>query len=184
MLEIELNPFTELCTERLHLRQVKKSDTPEVLVFRSDDRIMLYLDRAKLQSVAEAEEFIAVMNKAIDENNGITWGICLKNADKLIGTIGLWRFIKQNHRAEIGYTLHPDFWGQGLMQEAMKAVIDYGFQKLNLHSIEANINPDNQASRRQLEKHGFVQEAHFKEDYYFQGKFLDSVIFSLLNPEH
>ncbi|HSI91748.1 MAG TPA: GNAT family protein, partial [Adhaeribacter sp.] len=102
--------------------------------------------------------------------------------DTLIGTICLWRFDKANHRGEIGYQLHPDFWRQGLMHEAMQAVLDFAFQTLNLHSLSANINPENLASRKLLEKNGFVQEAHFRQDFYFRGKFLDSVIFSLLTP--
>src|SRR6478609_7466537 len=184
MLKIELNPFTDLETPRLKLRQVRNSDAPEILFFRSDATIMRYLDREKLQTLADAETYIAGLDQAIAENNGINWGICPQNSDKLIGTIGLWRFIKPNHRGEIGYSLHPDLWGQGLMREALQIVLNYGFEKLNLHSVEANINPENNASRKLLEKLGFVQEAHFKEDYYFQGKFLDSVIFSLLNPAH
>src|SRR5690606_7926057 len=112
---------------------------------------------------AEAREFIQKYDQAIEANEGINWGIYRKEfPEKLIGTIRLWRFIKQNHRAEIGYTIHPDFWNQGMGSEAMAAVLHYGFQTLKLHSIEANINPENQASRRLLEKHGFVQEAHFK----------------------
>ena len=125
MLEIELNPFTELQTPRLTLRQVKPADAPEILFFRSDDQIMQYLDRDKLQTEAEALEFITKYDKAIQENEGINWGICLKeNPEKLIGTIGLWRFIKQNHRAEIGYTIHPDFWNQGYASEALNAVLE------------------------------------------------------------
>ena len=183
MLEIELNPFQNLETERLFLRQVRESDAPEILTLRSDDRIMLYLDKEKMQTEAEAREFIQKYDLAIQENEGINWGIYQKeDPEKLIGTIGLWRFIKHNHRAEIGYTIHPDFWNQGLASEALNAVLNYGFRTLKLHSIEANINPENKASRRLLEKHGFVQEAHFKEDYYFNGRFLDSVILSLVDP--
>lgn len=183
MLEIELNPFTELQTSRLLLRRVLPADAPEILFFRSDDRIMQYLDRDKLQTEAEAREFITRYDQAIQDNAGINWGICLQEQpEKLIGTMGLWRFIKANHRAEIGYTVHPHYWNLGIASEALQAVLTYGFQVLNLHSVEANINPENLASRRLLEKHGFVQEAYFHEDYYFNGQFLDSVIFSCLNP--
>jgi ribosomal-protein-alanine N-acetyltransferase len=55
---------------------------------------------------------------------------------------------------------------------------------MNLHSIEANINPENIASRKLLEKTGFVREAYFKENYFFNGKFIDSEIYSLLNKNH
>lgn len=182
MLHIELNPFTELQTDRLTLRELRESDAPEMLFLRSDDLVIKYLDREKTTTLEDARAVILDAKESVKQNDGIMWGICLRSADFLIGTIGHWRFIKEHHRSEIGYTLHPDFWGQGLMHEAMEAVINYGFQNLNLHSVEANVNPNNQSSIRLLEKSGFVKEAHFKENYYFRGRFLDSAIYSLLRP--
>lgn len=86
-----------------------------------------------------------------------------------------------NYRAEIGYLIAPAHWRKGLVSEALTAVITFAFEEMRLHSIEANINPQNEASRRLLLKHGFVKEAYFKEDYYFNGKFLDSEIYSLIS---
>ena len=88
---------------------------------------------------------------------------------------------KEHYRAEIGYLLHPDYQQKGIMDEALKAVIKYGFETMQLHSIEANVNPANAASMKLLEKNGFVKEAYFKENYFYNGQFLDSVIYSLLN---
>lgn len=183
MLEVNLHPFAELKTSRLRLRQITDHDAPEILFQRSNPAIMQYLDRRKAESEADALEFIALVNNAIIANEGITWGICLKDSETLIGNIALWRFDKPNHRAELGYVLHPDFWGQGIMSEAMQAVIDFAFNTLKFHSLEANINPANLASRKLLESNGFVQEAYFRENYFFEGRFLDSVILSLLNPD-
>ena len=64
----------------------------------------------------------------------------------------------------------------------MSAVMNYGFDVMKLHSVEANVNPDNGASVRVLQKAGFVQEAHFRENYFFAGRFLDTLIFSKLAP--
>ena len=69
------------------------------------------------------------------------------------------------------------------MYEALCAIIEYGFNQMKLHSIEANINPDNIASQQLLEKAGFVREAYFRENYYFGGRFIDSAIYSLLNDK-
>lgn len=69
------------------------------------------------------------------------------------------------------------------MKEALNAVIDYAFTTMNLHSIEANINPDNTASGALLESGGFVKEAHHKENFYFDGVFYDSIIYSKLNEK-
>jgi len=69
-----------------------------------------------------------------------------------------------------------------VMKEAMEVVLNYGFNIMELHSIEANINPVNIASTKILEKNNFVLEAHFKENYYYNGNFLDSYVYSLLTP--
>ena len=110
------------------------------------------------------------------------WGITLKESDTVIGTICYWRMQKEHYRAEIGYALHPAQQGKGMMDEALKAVLQYGFETMQLHSVEANVNPANEASRKLLERNGFVKEAHFRENYYYNGQFLDSVIYSLITP--
>ncbi|MNX87160.1 ribosomal-protein-L7/L12-serine acetyltransferase [compost metagenome] len=111
----------------------------------------------------------------------LVWAITLKdNPELMIGNVGYWRTDLANHRAEIGYMLHPDYWRQGILSEGLVAAIDFGFNTVGFHSIFANINPGNDASRQLLLKHNFIKEAYFREDYYFEGKFLDSEIYGLL----
>lgn len=184
MLSINLTPFPELCTERLLLREINEHDAPALLVQRSDTHIIRYLDREPDTTLTQTLALINLVKRNTADNTGITWGIVRKDApEELLGTIGLWRIIPEHHRAEIGYGLHSDYWQQGVMSEAMTKVLAFGFEMLKLHSVEANVNPHNQASRRLLEKHGFVQEAYFRQNYFFRGQFLDSVIYSLLTPE-
>jgi ribosomal-protein-alanine N-acetyltransferase len=90
--------------------------------------------------------------------------------------------MKEHYRGEVGYVLLPEYQGKGIMHEALGAVIAYGFDVMKLHSIEANTNPNNTPSHKLLERHGFVREAYFKENYYYNGKFLDSAIYSLITP--
>ncbi|MDB5247728.1 MAG: family N-acetyltransferase [Segetibacter sp.] len=113
-------------------------------------------------------------------NESIIWAITQKGDTKLIGMICFWNIIKEHYRAEIGYSLLYDFQGKGIMQEAMSAIIKYGFEKMNLHSIEANVNPANESSIKLLERNDFIKEAYFKENYFYDGKFLDTAIYSLL----
>jgi ribosomal-protein-alanine N-acetyltransferase len=141
---------------------------------------MQYIDRPMAESIEDALALILKIDESLKANDGITWAICLKNDSRLIGTIGYWRLDKPNYRAEIGYMLLPQMQGKGLMHEAITEVIKYGFEGMNLHSIEANVNPLNEVSKKILEKNGFVQEAYFKENYYYDGKFLDSCIYSLV----
>ncbi len=180
MLTLNLTPFPVLRTDRLTLRALRQSDIKEVFFLRSDPRVMHYLDRPKAKNQADAQEYL---NKAIlemTENQGITWAITERGADKMIGYIGYWRIDFANFRAETGYALHPDFWRKGLMSEALTAALDYAFTQTKIHSVLANVNPAHQGSIGLLEKHGFQKEAHFREDYYFEGKFIDSAIYCIL----
>ena len=97
-----------------------------------------------------------------------------------MGNIGIWQLKKEDYSGEIGYMLHPDFWRKGIMQEAVEAVINFGFNQMQLHSLEAKINPSNSASAMLLEKNNFIKEAHFKEDCFWEGEFSDTVVYSLL----
>lgn len=180
-LELNFSPFPELKTERLQLRRILMEDAQALFEMRSDERVMQFLDRPRAKTIADAENLIRLIDHDIDSNIGITWGVSLHGTSRLIGTMGFWNITKAHFRAEIGYLLHPDFQGKGLMMEAAKKTIDFGFREMGLHSIEANINPNNLRSTKMLEKCGFVKEAHFRENYYYDGKFLDSVIYSLLN---
>jgi ribosomal-protein-alanine N-acetyltransferase len=184
MLEVNFQPFPTLFSSRLILRKIESSDNTALFKLRSDSRVMKYIGKKPMQSITEADEFIDVINDAITNNSGINWAIAFSNdASKLIGTIGLWRIIKEHYRAEIGYMLLPGYWQKGISKEAILRVIDYGFNTLHLHSIEGKINPVNVASAKALESTGFIREALFKEDFFFDGHFEDTAIYSMLNRD-
>src|SRR5262249_35175824 len=134
------------------------------------------------KSIDEASQWIRMIDEGTQANAYVAWAIELKTDPKLIGTINVWNIQKDHYRAEIGYALHPRFQGRGLMQEAITAVLDYGFKTMKLHSFEANVNPGNIKSIRLLEKNEFVREAYHREDHYYNGHFLDSAIYALINP--
>ena len=181
MLEINFGPFPELTTERLLLRQMLDSDAAGLFQFRSDPRVMRYFGRPLMQTVSEAQQFVTETQAMFAQNEGIQWAISLLQEPKMIGTITIWKIDRTNHRGEIGYLLSPDFQGAGLMSEALHAIIKYAFKTLQLHSLEANVNPDNAASINLLERNGFVREAYFRENFYFEGNFEDSAIYSLID---
>jgi len=141
---------------------------------------MKFIAKPKYKTMEEAREFIDRINKGISKNEWIYWGITLRNENTLIGTICLWNISEEHFRADIGFELSPDFQGRGMMQEAMTLVLDYGFKIMKLHTIEANVNPNNLPSIKLLERNNFIREAYFKENFYYDGKFLDTAIYSLL----
>ena len=181
MNKMKFTPFPNLSSERLNLRQISLTDENEILFLRSDKRVMKFLDRPMAKSINDSRQFIHSINVGINKNEAITWAITLKNDSKLIGTIGYWQIFKKHFRAEIGFILHPDFQGKGIMQEAINKIIKYGFDVMKLHSIEANVNPKNVSSIKLLKRNNFIREGYFKANYYYNGKFLDSAIYSLLN---
>jgi len=181
MNDLSFFPFPDLYTGRLVLRQLRPTDDKEIMVLRSNEKILQFLVIPKCNNLLEAKQFIDKINNSIKNNESIYWGITEKNDETLIGTICLWNISKENFRAEVGYALHPDFQRKGFMSEAMNVVLDYGFTKMELHSIEAHVHPDNQPSINLLQKKGFIEEALFKENVFFNGKFLDTVVYSRLN---
>ncbi|MEO8532729.1 MAG: GNAT family N-acetyltransferase [Flavobacterium sp.] len=181
MLEFNFTPFPVIETERLLLKRITNDDVKEVFELRSDPETMKYIPRPLVKTTEDALEHIAMIEEKIVTNVGINWGITLKDNPKLLGIIGYYRIQPENYRAEIGYMLLPEFHGQGIIPEAVNKLIRYGFDDLKLHSIEAVIDPENLASEKVLEKCGFVKEAHLKEAEYYEGVFLDKVIYSLLD---
>jgi ribosomal-protein-alanine N-acetyltransferase len=181
MLDINFTPFPNLETERLYLRRVAKEDVNEIFALRSDKQTMKYIPRPLVKTNEDALAHIAMIDEKIENNEGINWAITLKKDLKLIGLIGHYRIKPEHFRAEIGYMLLPEYHGKGIITEATKATVKYGFEIMKLHSIEAIIDPENLASEKVLQKSGFVKEAHFKENEYYEGRFLDTVIYSILN---
>jgi ribosomal-protein-alanine N-acetyltransferase len=181
MLELNFSPFPEIKTKRLLIRRMSDADAAALLTMRSDDRVMKYIGREKMKTEDEAIALIQKINASVDTNESIMWAIALdEEPATMIGTICFWNILKDHYRAEVGYILHPDLWGKGMMKEAVLAVVDYGFNEMKLHRIEGHINPENTVSGIVLEKCGFVREAYFKENFYFKGKFFDAAVYSKL----
>src|SRR5258706_6631594 len=180
MLHTDFHPFPELKTERLFLRRIILDDACEIFFLRSNEIVLQFINKEPAATIKDAEDFIRRINNDIDAGEVIMWAITLReNPGKLMGTICYWRFQKENYRAEIGYVLHPHFWKKGIMKEAILKVIEYGFTVMQLHSIEALINPANIASAAILNSTGFVQEAYFKEDFFYLDRFFDTAVYSL-----
>jgi ribosomal-protein-alanine N-acetyltransferase len=175
--------FPVLHTERMNLRAVTEDDAPDIFRIMADPLAMRYFGRVPMTDLSEAVQRAKSCEAAFQECTGIRWALALKEQAGYIGSCGYWRIVNEHHRAEIGYELAPECWGRGLMPEALAAILHFGFSLMGLHSVEANIHPDNIGSRRVLEKLGFVQEGYFRENFReADGSFSDSAIFSLLRP--
>ena len=152
MIEANFNPFPDLTTQRLRLRAVEPADQQEIFSLRSDHRVNQYLDRDPAHTIQDAINFIDRIMNGIEKNEIIYWGICLKENPRLIGTIGLFNISVKSSTAEVGYELHPFYQGKGIMHEAIKSVLKFGFEQMKLSSIIAECSKKNKDSIRLLER--------------------------------
>ncbi|WP_317897392.1 GNAT family N-acetyltransferase [Aurantibacillus circumpalustris] len=165
MLYPNFEPFPHLTTDRLILRKLEIEDAPEVFVQRSDPTINKFIKRESAKNIEEAKEWILKVLNNEKNNESITWVICLKGETKSIGTICLWNIERVLDKAEVGYSLHFNYFGKGLMNEALMKVVNYGFEEMKLKRIDAYTNKDNTASLKLLQKNKFFRNLEFENDY-------------------
>lgn len=173
MLRLNFNPFPNLESERLIFRAITNKDAPVVLELRGNVETMKYIPRPILKNLDEALNHIKTIQENIECNAGINWAVCLKENHKMIGFVGHFRIKPENYRSEIGYMILPKYHNKGYVTEAVKVLLDYGFNTLNFHSIEAIIDPDNVASEKVLQKNGFIKEAHLVENEFYNETFIE-----------
>jgi ribosomal-protein-alanine N-acetyltransferase len=172
--------FPRLETRRLVLRQITSLDAEDIFRIYSDEEVMRYWGSPPHRSIYQTRVMIDEISSSFQAQEGIRWGITLKDDGRFIGSGGHWRLMKRHFRAEIGYELARDCWGKGIMAEALEAIIQFGFKQLELHSIEAQVDPENTRSAHLLEKLRFQREGYLRESYYSDGIFTDTVIYSRL----
>ena len=176
------DPFPTLQTSRLTLRAMSLDDLDDLFRVRTDPQVLRYLG-ADADTREQVQKRIEVVLEGVREGKSIRWAITDRQSGAFLGSGGFWRWDQRHRRAEVGYDLAPEHWGKGLMTEAVGAMIRFGFDVMRLHTVEANIDPLNEASRRVLLKLGFKQEGLLRESYFYAGKFLDTALFSLLEAD-
>ncbi len=179
MNKFNFNPFPNLTTDRLSLRQLNDNDLSEIFLMRSNEENRKYIDRENAKDLVDAQDFIDGINGGIAQNKWIYWGITETDNDELIGTICLWNFSVKKGMAEMGYELSPSAQKKGYMQEAVKEVINYGFTGLNLSAIEAYTNTQNIRSVKLLEKNYFTRKKTIIEKCQFREGKIEMAVYSL-----
>ena len=139
-------------TSRLSLRWIRSEDVDDFYAVYSNPEVMRYWSTPPLTNSDAASKLIEKIHEGIERDDMLKWGIALRSNDKLIGSVTLFHIDLTHRRAEIGYAQGREYWGQGYMQEALRAVLNHAFVMLNLHRIEADVDPRNAASVRTLER--------------------------------
>lgn len=177
-------PFPQIKTKRLLLRSFHPSDDVPLFQLRSDPTVMAFMGRSPLASIEGAQRMILEIQKSYSNRESIVWVITTPPEDIMVGYIGFVKWSSRHHQGEIAYALSPMYWGNGLMSEAMGAVLKFGFNQMDLKQIEANIDPENTPSRNLLNRFSFRKTALLKNSLLFDGKWLDSEIYQLDRDSH
>ncbi|REC43484.1 GNAT family N-acetyltransferase [Chryseobacterium pennipullorum] len=173
--------FPVLQTERLILRQLTPQDTQDLFEYFSLDEVMEYYDLETFKTAEDAENIIQHFNGEFEKGKGFRWALELKGENKVIGTCGYHNWYPEHFRAEIGYELNPPFWRKGYMKEAILPILTYGFESMQLHRVDAFIDPANISSEKLLTSLNFQEEGTMKDYFFEKGKFVDATLFGLVN---
>jgi ribosomal-protein-alanine N-acetyltransferase len=174
--------FPVLETKRLILRELKMADARALFRFLSDKEVMRYYDRRVFASLEEVQRSIERHRFRLERNEGIRWGITIKGRNEVVGNCGyFWDW--HDFRGEISYALARAYWNQGIMTEALTALIYHGFELWPLHRIEANVSEKNLGSLRVLQKLGFREEGTRRERLFEGNEFHDQKMLALLRSD-
>ena len=184
MNELIFESFPELNTPRLLLRQITQEDDKSLLEVLSDEDTCKYLTHNAVNNIENIKRMIAGMQRFFDEKQRIRWGIAQKTDNTIIGHCGFFDIDKFNCCAEISYCLKSGTWGQGIMTEAVDAMLRFGFEDYGFNRIVAKVMTDNIGSIKVLQKLGFVQEGVLRESLYKNGQYHDLICFSILKSEY
>ena len=174
---------TTLATPRLRLRWITAGDNAALFAIFSDPIAMRYWSAPPWHDMTQAEASVRQALSGYQNGDSVRFGITLAAAGELVGTCTLFDVDRGNRRAQLGYALARAHWGQGLMHEALAAVISYAFDELQLRRLEADIDPRNIASARALKRLGFLKEGYLRERWMVGGEVSDSALFGLLAGE-
>lgn len=185
MTPFDFSAFPILETERLILRRIVSTDTDAWLRILLNEDVRRYLvDIEDHFSFDDASNFVGWADAVYAQKTGIRWAITLKPDDVLIGTCGFHVYRAGNRSLEIGYELSRDYWRKGIMREAMRAVLDFCFDQLQVHRVEADVTVGNVASAGLLKSLGFTQEGTWRDKVYVRGQFFSLWQFGLLEDEY
>ncbi len=172
--------FPILHTERLDLVEIKQHHLSDIFKLFGNDQVTKYYNIKTLKEEKDAQKYLDWFTSRFNDKLGIRWGISIKDQSGIIGTVGFNNFTK-GHRANLGYDLKLDFWNKGYIKEALKTVMKFGFEQLEINRIEAEIMPGNIYSEKALVSLGFEKEGLLRDWMLWEGKYYDMIMYSKLS---
>jgi ribosomal-protein-alanine N-acetyltransferase len=171
-------------TARLLLRPLELSDAEAIYAYAKEPEVTKHLMWDRHRSIEDTYRFLQQAIGWRQQAASAGWGIVVKDSQSLIGTIGLHNYEEQNKCIEMGYVISQDYWNQGLMTEAVRAVIDKTFSTTPINRIQAHHYFANVPSGRVMEKAGMQYEGTFRKRVFIKGEFRDIKMYAILRSDH
>lgn len=178
------NSFPAMETKQLILRKIEPEDAKDLFEFLSDVSVIQFTTHNPFENIVQVQRLINGIQQSFEGKQKIRWGIAKSGTKKIIGYCGYHIFDELNLTGEISFCLAMDYWGQGIMNEAIRAVVGFGFEKLLLNRIEAKTMPQNAGSFKVLEKAGFQKEGLIRQGLFKNQTFHDLYLYSILKNEY
>ncbi|WP_412459212.1 GNAT family N-acetyltransferase [Alkalihalobacillus trypoxylicola] len=174
----------EIKTERLRLRKWKKEDLESLYAYGSNENVTKYVTWDTYSSYDDAERFIEQILQQYEQQQISPWAIEWRKTGDVIGNVDFVNWNIQDRRAELGYVLNESYWNKGVMTEAVKALIQFGFEKMNLVRLEAKCFEENIGSAKVMEKSGMLYEGKMRKYKYIKGIHQNIKIYSILKEDY
>lgn len=172
-----------LTTPRLTLRRITNADAQDIFAYSRDPEVSRHVLWDAHRSIHDARTYIRYITRQYRSGEPSSWGIELRETGRLIGTIGYMWWNREYNSAEVGYSLSRQYWNQGLMTEALREVIRFGFEEMRLHRIEAQHEITNPPSGRVMEKVGMRKEGVLRGRLYNKGQYVDVALYAILRGD-
>lgn len=182
--DIPLFPMERLTTPRLILRRMEMVDARDIYEYGCDREVARYVLWDAYASLAEARAYVRTMQRRYRLGDPASWCIELKDTGRVIGTIGYMWYQREHNSAEVGYSLARDMWNQGIMTEALNRVLDYSFEQMKMHRVEAQHETDNPASGAVMRKCGMEREGRLRGRLLNKGRYVDVDLYAILREDY
>ena len=170
-------------TRRLCLRKLQKKDSEDMYEYSRDPEVARHVLWDAHTSIHQTRNYLRFLIRQYRNAAPGTFAIALRETGKVIGTIGFMWVQTDNRAAEVGYSLSRTYWNQGYMSEALQAIVEFGFTKLNLNRIEAQHECDNPASGRVMQHAGMRHEGTLRQRIFNKGRYVDVELYAIVRSD-
>ena len=178
-----LSYMPDLVTPRLRLRRLTMGDAADIYRYSRDPEVAKHVLWEAHRSIGDSRAYLRYMLRRYRSREPASWGIELRSTGRIIGTIGFMWIQQDNAAAEVGYSLAREYWNLGLMTEALRAVIQHGFDDMGLNRIEAQHETTNPASGAVMRKCHMQKEGTLRSRLFNKGRYVDVDLYAILRGD-